>query len=212
MTPRTIVTFGRVEDAADNALTAARIVARLGGNLRLIVRGAPPQTVQRAAQLLSAQARREVEVRPYTSDLDSIMADIAEADVVIVPVRSPGFDNAALAAAIAGVPILVPDIGAIGIYLSDARLYPVELTRPMLVEQDPGTPVPLDRWADRLHAVLTDLPAARERARALQGIVHGHNRTPAAAQVSLAAIEHATAAARTVPGPEIPRGVADVRS
>ncbi|MFE3984322.1 hypothetical protein ACFXPR_07545 [Nocardia tengchongensis] len=200
----TIATFSRVAGSADNALSAARITGRLrkiGVPARLIVRGAPQLMFERVRLMLSASAISSVEVRPYTTEFDEIATDIVNADAVIIPVRAAEFDESALAATVSGVPLLVPDISAIGLYLADR--YPAELVGPMLIPQQAGAAVQLDQWVQRLHEMYADLPRARHRSAELQRIVHEHNRTPEAVETSLAMIDRATRAVRNLPSPRI---------
>ncbi|WP_433592830.1 hypothetical protein [Nocardia sp. CA-145437] len=196
----TIATFCRVEGSADNAMAAARITSQLrqtGVPVNLIVRGVPQLMLERVQLFLSDAAAGPVDVRPYTTGIAEIMADLRDADVVVVPVRATEFDDAALAATVAGVPLLVPDISAIGLYLVDR--YPADLTGTMLIHQQVGEPVPLDRWVAVLRQLYADMPATRHRAAELQRIVHQHNRIPEAVEASLAMIDQATRTARNLP-------------
>lgn len=194
----TVVTFSRVEQSGDCALAAARIIQRVNGkglDVDLIVRGAPPEIVGRARRLLSSETGRAVDVRPYVVDRADIVADLAQADAVIMPVRPKGFGAVGLDAALEGVPLLVPITSGIGIFLADPSRYPAELVEHVLVEQDFDEPVPLDRWVGKLHALLTDLPRSRERAHTLKHHLREQNRTRDGATESLAAIDRAALAA-----------------
>lgn len=194
----TVVTFSRMEKSADCALPAARIIRLIntkGLDVALIVRGARPETVGRAQRLLSSEAGREIDVRAYSDDRTDILADIDLASVVIMPVPPTGFGAIGLDAAIAGVPLLVPACSGVGMFLADPNRYPPELTERMLVAQNFDDPTPIDRWTERLYAVLTDLSRARAQSLALRRHLQQQNRTMKGASESLAAIERATAAA-----------------
>jgi glycosyltransferase involved in cell wall biosynthesis len=184
-----VLLFGRADDSQKGTLEAAVMIRELlkDMNVRLTVRGAQPETLEEAKERLSRAAGREVEVRPFTVDRAEILADLREADVVIMPSRAEGFGLVGLEAAGAGVPILVPSSSGIGRFVGDPSLFPAEVAQQSVVEQEFEEVVPVERWVEKLREVLGDLPTARERALELRRLLQETNRTWKGAAESLIA-------------------------
>ncbi|QIS17795.1 glycosyltransferase [Nocardia terpenica] len=187
--PQRMLVFGRVDDPQKGALQAAQMIRALndrGLDVDLTVRGAPPETVAEAREILSAAAGRDVDVRPYTVDRAEILGDMREASVVVMPSRAEGFGLVAMEAAGAGVPVVVPDTSGAGRFIGDTARFPDEFARASTVRQGFEEQVPVDRWVDKLHEVLSDPVAARERAVDLQQRLRDQNLTWRSAAEDLA--------------------------
>lgn len=169
-----MLVFGRADDPVKGAMQAAKMVNKLnarGIDVDLIVRGVPMAQLHDQHRILVTAAGRDVDVRPYTLDRDEILADMRDANVVLMPSRAEGFGLVATEAAGAGVPIVVPSTSGAGRFFADPELFPSELTAGMLVEQGYEEPVPVDRWVDILEHELSDQDGAWDRALRLQQIL-----------------------------------------
>ncbi|WP_063038916.1 zeta toxin family protein [Nocardia pseudovaccinii] len=187
--PFTVVLFDRIEDSRKGPIEAARIVRLLnakGLDVGLTVRGAPPECVWSARQLLSSVAERHVDVKPFTVDRDEILADIRSADLVVMPSGVKHFGLVGLDALGSGTPLLVPRASGIGHYLGNPAFFPSDLTEPSLVDQDPGGPVALDLWADRIAELIGARSETSARAVELQRRFYLRNSTPEGAAESIA--------------------------
>lgn len=166
-----MLVFGRADDPVKGAMQAAKMVKKLnaqGIDVDLIVRGVPEGKLRDQLRLLQRAAGRDVDVRPYTLDREEILADMRDANVVLMPSRAEGFGLVATEAAGAGVPIVVPSTSGAGRFFGDPDLFPSDLTAGMLVEQGYEDPVSVDRWVDVLARQLSDQDAAWDRALDLQ--------------------------------------------
>ncbi|WP_308014476.1 zeta toxin family protein [Nocardia coffeae] len=166
-----MLVFGRADDPVKGAMQAAEMVKKLneqGIDVDLIVRGVPVDQMRAQLRSLREAAGRDVDVRPYTLERDEILADMRDANVVLMPSRAEGFGLVATEAAGAGVPIVVPSTSGAGRFFGDPDLFPSDLTAGMLVEQGYEDPVPVDRWVDALAHQLSDQDAAWDRALDLQ--------------------------------------------
>ncbi|MFF3567979.1 zeta toxin family protein [Nocardia jiangxiensis] len=166
-----MLVFGRADDPVKGAMQAAEMVKKLneqGIDVDLIVRGVPVDQMRAQLRSLREAAGRDVDVRPYTLERDEILADMRDANVVLMPSRAEGFGLVATEAAGAGVPIVVPSTSGAGRFFGDPDLFPSNLTAGMLVEQGYEDPVPVDRWVDALAHQLSDQDAAWDRALDLQ--------------------------------------------
>ncbi|MEU8142153.1 zeta toxin family protein [Nonomuraea sp. NPDC048901] len=186
---RTVLLIGRADAAQKGGHEAALMIRELQKDLdvRLVIRGAASETVPEVKERLSNVAGREVEIKPFTLDREEILADMRNADVVIMPSRGEGFGLVGLEAAGAAVPILVPRSSGVGALLGDPGRFPPELTRASLVEQGFEDRVPVERWATHLKEILGDLPRAQEKARQLQQLLREANATWKGAGESLVA-------------------------
>ncbi|WP_433592832.1 toxin glutamine deamidase domain-containing protein [Nocardia sp. CA-145437] len=177
---RKILMFGRADSPQKGALQAAEMIRELnarGVEVDLIVRGVPPDLIDLSRTDLSAVARHHVDVRPFTIDRSEILADMREADVVIMPSRAEGFGLVGLEAAGAGVPVLLPSTSGAGRFIGDVGRFPEHIAEHSVVEQGFEEPVAVDRWVDKLQTVLADPEQARARALELQQHLQTQNRT-----------------------------------
>ncbi|MEV5890692.1 glycosyltransferase [Nonomuraea fuscirosea] len=176
---RTFLLIGRADAAHKGGHEAALIVRELqkDRDVRLVIRGAASETVAEVKERLSKVAGWEVEIKPFTLDRNEMLADMRQADVLIMPSRGEGFGLAGLEAPGAAVPILVPRSSGVGTLLGDPGRFPPELTRSSLVEQGFEDRVPAERWAAQLKEVLRDLPRAQKKARQLQQLLREANST-----------------------------------
>ncbi|MQY24997.1 D-inositol-3-phosphate glycosyltransferase [Nocardia sp. RB56] len=175
-----MLVFGRADDPVKGAMQAAKMVNELnerGVDVDLIVRGVPVAKLEDQHRLLVTAAGRDVDVRPYTLDRGDILADMHDANVVLMPSRAEGFGLVATEAAGAGVPIVVPSSSGAGRFFGDHALFPNEVTDGMLVEQGVEDHVSVDRWADILEAQLSNQDIAWDRALLLQQIMRDRNFT-----------------------------------
>lgn len=169
--PMNVYISGRV-DAGEKGATEAAQVVRLLREVarvpaRLIVRGVPDHLVAQQ-QLILARIAGDVEVRAFTKDHADLLADLDEADVMVMTSRAEGFGLTAHEAAASGVPTVVPSTSGFGRWLGEPGRFREELTRPSIVEQGYEAPVPIDRWFEALRNVAEHYPAAQQRALDLQ--------------------------------------------
>ncbi len=162
---------GRCDEMQHGAREAALMVRAAAGErpVRLIVNGAPPETVGAARRLLSNLAGRAVEVRALNPDKRAQRDAIAAADVVLVPCRDEHVGLTALDAIAAGVPVLVADTSGMGRFLLHSGRVDPGLARHAVITREPGeAAAPLERWSTELAATLADPDAARARAARLR--------------------------------------------
>jgi glycosyltransferase involved in cell wall biosynthesis len=184
-----VVLYGRSAYPPNGARLAALVVAGLGDghDVRFVVHCASQDVTAEAADFLSQYAHCPTEVRPFTADHDELTQAVRSADVVIMPSRGEDFGSVPFDAACEGVPVLVPDDSGIGMFLTDPVFFAAELAGPCLVHHEPG-PLPLELWTHRLASVLSDLAAARRRARQISDTIRSMTRTPAGARALTAAL------------------------
>ncbi|MCX4732728.1 zeta toxin family protein [Streptomyces sp. NBC_01363] len=187
---RRVLLVGRADAPQKGAHHAALMVRRLiqeGIDVQLTVRGAAPETVEQVKERLSNIVGREVLVKPFSIDRDEILADVRQADVLVMPSQAEGFGLVGLEAAGAGVPVLLPNTSGVGAYFGNPNRFPPETTRNSLVEQGFEDQVDVERWTDKLRDLLLDIPTARENALSLQQHLREANTTWVGAAESLAA-------------------------
>ncbi|GAA1224300.1 hypothetical protein GCM10009665_13190 [Kitasatospora nipponensis] len=165
------------QKGARHAALMVRLLDKEGIEARLTVRGASPETVEQVKEQLSNTAGREVVVKPFSIDRSEILADMRQADVLVMPSRAEGFGLVGLEAAGAAMPVLLPDTSGVGIFFGDRARFPPEITRHCLVEQGFEDEVDVARWTERLRDILLDIPKARENALALQQCLREANTT-----------------------------------
>ncbi|MEV2278309.1 glycosyltransferase family 4 protein [Nocardiopsis sp. NPDC049922] len=185
---RHVLLVGRGDAPQKGAHHAALMVRRLldeGTDVQLTVRGAAPETVEDVQERLSAIAGREVVVKPFSIDRDELLADMRQADVMVMPSRAEGFGLVGLEAAGAGLPVMLPTTSGVGTLFGDPSRFPPELTRLMLVEQGFEDDVDVERWTENLREILLDIPAARKNALALQRLLSEADTTWVGAAESL---------------------------
>jgi hypothetical protein len=198
--PRPLVVFaGRCDAMQKGAHEAALMVrgAAAARPVRLIVNGAPPETVRAARRLLSRVAGRAVEVRPYTSDKQAQNKEIRTADVVMVTSRDENVGLTALDAIVAEVPVLIPDTCGVGRFLVESGRFEPRLTEHAVIRRVDGeAAAPLERWTTELAAVLEDPDTARRRAAELRAALVTELRTLQSAGESAADLVKAIIAVR----------------
>jgi glycosyltransferase involved in cell wall biosynthesis/tetratricopeptide (TPR) repeat protein len=171
--------LGRGEDYSlkglDVAARAFGIVASDWTELvkpKLIVRGAPIGTGDELRAQIAANAMPysiETVVREYSSDAETIQADLRQASVLLMPSCVEGFGLVGLEAIAAGVPILVSEKSGLAETLYQvARSEAAEWILP--VKSSPSDPIePIaEVWARALRKVLADRLTAFQRASALR--------------------------------------------
>ncbi|MFE3984320.1 toxin glutamine deamidase domain-containing protein [Nocardia tengchongensis] len=177
---RNVLMFGRADSPQKGALQAAEMVRELnarGLDVGLTVRGVPADLIDMSRTTLSAIAGREVDVRPFTIDRSEILADMRQADVVIMPSRAEGFGLVGLEAAGAGVPVLLPSTSGAGRFVGDATRFPEHIAENSVVTQGFEEPVKVEQWVDKLQNVLADPTQAQARAHELQQHLKAQDRT-----------------------------------
>ncbi|MCQ4043280.1 zeta toxin family protein [Streptantibioticus rubrisoli] len=187
---REVLFVGRADAPQKGAHHAALMVRQLnqeGIDVQLTVRGAAPETVEQVKERLSNIVGREVVVKPFSIDRDEILADMRQADVLVMPSQAEGFGLVGLEAAGAGLPVLLPNTSGVGAFFGNPDRFPPEITRNNLVEQGFEDQVDVERWTDKLRDLLLDIPAARENALAMQQHLRQANTTWMGAAESLAA-------------------------
>ncbi|GAA5107919.1 glycosyltransferase [Nocardia iowensis] len=188
--PRKVLFLGR-NDVQKGAKEAAEMILELnrqGIETELIVRGVDPREMAQTKQILSDIAQREVEIKPFSTDRSELLADIRNADVMIMNSRAEGFGLVAIEAAGAGTPVLVSSESGAGKFFGDSSRFPAEIAERILVEQGFEDPIPVDRWVEKLRTVLADPAEARALARELQELMRSQNLTWKDAAERLAAI------------------------
>lgn len=167
--PRPVVVFAGRCDAVQKGAHEAALMVRGAGEarpVRLIVNGAPPETVRAARRLLSRVAGHAVEVRPYSSDKQAQQEEIRTADVVLVTCQDENVGLTALDAIVAEVPVLVPDTCGVGRFLVESGRFEPRLTEHSVIRGESAAQ--LDRWITELAEVLDDPDTARRRAAELR--------------------------------------------
>jgi glycosyltransferase involved in cell wall biosynthesis len=172
--PERVLLFGRTDDPLKGAEVTAQIVRDLRNSghdtARLVALGAKPEMLRQTRHRLAALVGKPdaVEVLPHTSDPQDLHAITRQATVIIMPSRAESFGLVAMEAIEQGVPVLMPSSSGAGQFLAGLPGYREAANRFNLVEQPFGAPPSVDTWTDRLHLVLSDLPAAWANARKLQ--------------------------------------------
>jgi glycosyltransferase involved in cell wall biosynthesis len=138
--------FGRAEDeelkGIDLATDSMRIVCEDEGFdlTRLVVRGAPADEGDDLQKRLSkkTEGRPRVDVRPYTSDREQVLAEVRASGLVLMLSREEGFGLTGLEAISQGIPVLVSKTSGLGqallrelpetmLYVHVAEAHPREL-------------------------------------------------------------------------------------
>lgn len=166
--------LGRAEDATLKGLDiAARALGRvarrnrLTAPPRLIVRGAPSGTGNDLRKWLVdfAEVQLDIEVRPYSPDVERLQRDIRASSLVLMPSRSEGFGLVGLEAIAAGTPVLVSDQSGLSFLLRE-RLG--KLAEPAIVETHSDLDKAAPEWERAIESVLQDRQAAFARAATLR--------------------------------------------
>jgi glycosyltransferase involved in cell wall biosynthesis len=125
---------GRAGDAIKGVDLAVKLAAQLhaeGMEVRLTVRGAEKGTAEQQAQLLRQIAGDRpglvIDVREFTKDQTELLADLHEADLVLMPSVHEGFGLVASEAARAGKPVLVGEGTGAGRFFGDPEYVPAGL-------------------------------------------------------------------------------------
>ncbi|PPK70413.1 glycosyltransferase [Actinokineospora auranticolor] len=175
-----VVYSGRSDLTQHGAYESALMVRGIGPErpVRMVVNGAPPETVRAARRLLSQVAGRAVEVRAYSADKQAQRELVRAADLVIVPAHAENVGMTALDAIMADVPVLVPDTCGVGNFLVKSGRIDPRVAEHSVIRRAEGEAVaPIDRWVAELAAVVDDPRAARRRAAELRGAVVAALRT-----------------------------------
>lgn len=180
--PWKILVAGRVEDALIKGIDiAAKAVGLIVRNrsanaprMELVVRGAPPgecEQLREQALVWAEVSSLDVVVRPYSTDQDSMLADLRTSTLVLMPSRQEGFGLIGLEAIAAGVPTLISASSGLGEHLQ-VVLDPEDSDRMVIpVTGDLGADA--DYWSRYIHATLYDRSAAFRRAASLREILVG---------------------------------------
>ncbi len=160
----TVMMLGRTSHVETKGLDiAARAIAGLAvrhgmSEPELLIRGAPADrcdTLRDELVRMSGAARDQIDVRPFTDDLDLIAHDFRRAALCVMPSRVEGFGLSALEAIGLGTPVLVSSKSGLAELLR-SHLGPT--AEPMIVKiHDDESDVP--RWTKAIQRVLDDLPA-----------------------------------------------------
>jgi glycosyltransferase involved in cell wall biosynthesis len=134
----------------------------------LIIRGAEPGTEDALEeQLRNASGVRGawLRVNRYTTDPDTLKADLRRTSLLMMPSRSEGFGLVGLEALGAGVPVLISAQSGLGeLLLSLLGADSKDVVIPVSGDLDRDGPV----WSEAIHRVLSDRQGASEQTRNLQ--------------------------------------------
>ncbi|MEU4517815.1 glycosyltransferase [Amycolatopsis sp. NPDC024027] len=165
----TVLVSGRLDDkyvkgldialgAAGQALDALRLAGR--GPMRVVLRGAA-ENDHAALRELAENPRLRVVPRAFVTDEETLREDLAGASLLLMPSRSEGFGLVGAEAIVAGVPVLVSADSGLGYLLK--RLAP-DLTHDSIVPMTGVKSKDNGFWAERITAVLMDVPGAFAKA------------------------------------------------
>lgn len=191
--PWSILLLGRLEDDYLKGVDiAARAVGHAAGQrprgsppLELVVRGALPNSSdQLQKQLREWSQLQRIVVRPYTSDAETLDADLRRASLLLMPSRSEGFGLVGLEAIVAGTPALISAESGLGKLLAEA-LEPEQTSR-FVVAMSSDDARTVDDWSRAVEGVLRDREAAFRRAAEVCRLL-GKQKTWAAAVTGLLA-------------------------
>jgi glycosyltransferase involved in cell wall biosynthesis len=191
--PWMILLLGRLEDdhlkGLDIAARAVGLAVDRGtvAPLELVVRGAQPDTsdeLRRNLREWSGVPALHIVVRPYTTDIERLDADLRRASVLVMPSRSEGFGLVGLEAIAAGTPVLVSSESGLGALLREA-LEPEQATR-LVVPMSGDDAQDGEQWGRTVEAMLRDREAAFRRAAEVRTLL-GNQKTWAAAAAGLLA-------------------------
>jgi glycosyltransferase involved in cell wall biosynthesis len=171
--PWRVLLLGRLEDehlkGLDLAAKAMGIVTRRRSSetapLELVARGAPTQMsadLRKRLQLWAGLPLSGIVVRPFTTDSESLDADIRRASLVLMPSRSEGFGLVGLEAIAAGTPTLVSSESGLGALLRETL--DREQSERMVVSFSGDDESDAEQWARAVERVLLDREAAFGRA------------------------------------------------
>lgn len=179
-TPWRVLVVGRMEDyylkGIDLAARAVGLAAerRQDGAdpLELIVRGARPNTSSKLQDQLrtwSGNPSLNIVVRPFTTDTESLDADVKRASLVLMPSRKEGFGLVGLEAIVAGTPVLVSSESGLGELLWKTIGH--EQASRIVVRTTGDPPTDQESWARAVEGVLRDREAAFHRAREVRDLL-----------------------------------------
>lgn len=174
----TVMMLGRTGDIQLKGLDiAARAIAGLqvahGRPVpELLIRGAP--TAECAALRselvgLSGMARDQIDVRPFTDDLDQIAHDLKRAALCVMPSRADGLGLSALEAIGLGTPVLISNKCGLAETL---RTHLGRIAELMIVRIDDNVEADVARWRAAIGRVLDDLPNAFDYAHDVRDRLH----------------------------------------
>lgn len=127
----------------------------------LLVQGGPAHgcdELRRTLIEMSGLTRDQIDVRPFTDDVDQVEHAVRRAALCVMPSRVEGFGLASLEAIGHGTPVLVTAKSGLAEIL---RHHLGTLAEPMIVDVT-DNPSDVPRWRDAMQRVLDDLPAAFE--------------------------------------------------
>jgi glycosyltransferase involved in cell wall biosynthesis len=196
--PWTILVLGRLEDDRLKGLDLAAKAVGLAASrrepgakaLELEVRGAPHNTSTELKGKLcdwSGYPALSVVVRPFTTDTESLDADVKSASLLLMPSRSEGFGLVGLEAIVAGTPVLVSSESGLGAMLREALEHEQagRIVVPMSGDDDEDG----ERWGRAVEGMLRDREAAFRRAMEVRALL-ATRKTWAAAVAGLLAELH----------------------
>jgi glycosyltransferase involved in cell wall biosynthesis len=162
----TVLVLGRGTHIQAKGLDiAARAVAGLAPrhgqpSAELLVQGGPPEGCDELRRSLIAEsglARGQIDVRPFTDDVDQIVHSVRRAALCVMPSRVEGFGLASLEAIGHGTPVLVTARSGLAETL---RAHLGTLAEPMIVDVTDNLAEDVPRWRAAIQRVLDDLPSA----------------------------------------------------
>lgn len=178
--PWKVLLLGRLEDGGlkglDLAAKAVGLAASRRGPeakpLELEVRGARLETsteLQRKLREGSGYPALSVVVRPYTTDTESLDADIKSASLLLMPSRSEGFGLVGLEAIVAGTPVLVSSASGLGDMLRETL--DAEQAGRIVVPMSGDDEEDGERWGRAVEGMLRDREAAFRRAMEVRALL-----------------------------------------
>ena len=178
--PWRILVVGRLEDyylkGIDLAAKAVGLAAarreEAATPLELTVRGARPDTSNKLQEQLrtwSDNPSLGIVVRPFTTNTESLDADLRRASLVLMPSRKEGFGLVGLEAIVAGTPVLVSSESGLGELLRNVLGHEQALRIVVRITGDP--PTDHEAWARAIDGVFRDREAAFHRAREVRALL-----------------------------------------
>jgi glycosyltransferase involved in cell wall biosynthesis len=171
--PWSILILGRLEDyylkGVDIAAKAVGLTASRRQStatvLELMVRGARADTSAKLqAQIRDWSGSRafSIVVRPFTTNTESLDADMRRASLVLMPSRAEGFGLVGLEAIVAGIPVLVSNQSGLGQLLHEVLGH--EQANRIVVPITGDFEDDCEGWARAIEGILRDREAAFGRA------------------------------------------------
>jgi glycosyltransferase involved in cell wall biosynthesis len=178
--PWRVMLLGRLEDdypkGLDLAAKAVGLAAKHRGEqaapLELVLRGARPDTsadLRGKLREWSGHPALGVVVRPFTTDTESLDADIRRASLVLMPSRKEGFGLVGLEAIVAGTPVLVSSESGLGGILRETleKEQADRIVVPMSGDDERDG----DEWGRAVERMLSDREASFHRATEVRALL-----------------------------------------